>query len=425
MLSQKFEISSSFKEQALTWAAEQDYCCFLNFSNLKTEYCSYSPFPSVLAVGAIEKLQMDFGSGFDALKEFIETHKTLLFGYFGYDLKNEIEELTSQNIDILSFPDIFFFIPQHLIYFNDNAVEIISENPLKVYEIIISKPLINSPIIKIKIQQRETKDEYIRTVESIKKDLEDGEVYELNYCIDFFAERCIIDPVTTFIRLSEAFPMPFSVFFKAIDKYILSASPERFLCKIGDKLVSQPMKGTARRSVDPKEDLELKEKLRESEKERSENMMIVDLVRNDLARSSVPGSITVEELFGVYSLSNVHQMISTVSSRIKSEFHFVDAIRNAFPMGSMTGAPKIRAMQLIEQYEKSRRGTFSGAFGYITPEGNYDFNVLIRTLLYDSSSGNISFKAGSAITYECNAEKEYQECLLKADTIRKILEGRN
>jgi para-aminobenzoate synthetase component 1 len=161
----------------------------------------------------------------------------------------------------------------------------------------------------------------------------------------------------------------------------------------------------------------------QSEKEKAENLMIVDLVRNDLARSSKTGSVKVEELFGIYSFSQVHQMISTVSSQIKETTSAVEAIKNAFPMGSMTGAPKVMAMELIEKYENTKRGLYSGAIGYFAPNSDFDFNVVIRSIQYNESKQYLNFEVGSAITYDSDANLEYEECLLKAQAMMKALAG--
>lgn len=201
----------------------------------------------------------------------------------------------------------------------------------------------------------------------------------------------------------------------------MCASPERFLKKEKDLLVSQPIKGTAPRGRNAKEDMQLKKELFTDAKERSENVMIVDLVRNDLSHVAAKNSVKVTELFGIYSFSTVHQMISTVTARLGKDYHFTDALRYTFPMGSMTGAPKVRAMQLIEQYEDTRRGLYSGAVGYITPERDFDFNVVIRSILYNKQEQYLGFMAGSAITSGSIPEKEYQECLHKAQAMKKAL----
>jgi para-aminobenzoate synthetase component 1 len=205
------------------------------------------------------------------------------------------------------------------------------------------------------------------------------------------------------------------------EQFLLSASPERFIKKVGKKIISQPIKGTARRGANEEEDKQIKHHLFNDPKERAENIMIVDLVRNDLSRTADKGSVIVEELCGIYTFPQVHQMISTVVSELREDVHFIEAIRQCFPMGSMTGAPKVRAMKLIEKYESTKRGLFSGAVGYITPEGDFDFNVVIRSILYNARNHYLSFMVGGAITMQAEAEKEYEECMLKAKAIMRVL----
>jgi len=245
----------------------------------------------------------------------------------------------------------------------------------------------------------------------------------MNFCQEFFAEGVRIDPLSMFDRLNQHSKAPFSAYYRLRDRYLLCASPERFLKKEGAKIISQPIKGTIRRGGDPKEDLGLKNQLASSEKDRSENVMIVDLVRNDLGRSCKAGSVEVEELFGIYGFNQVWQMISTVKGELEEGEDGIDAIRRAFPMGSMTGAPKVRSMQLIEEYEQSKRGLYSGAVGYIRPDGDFDFNVVIRSLLYNAADQYLSFQVGGAIVFDSVAEKEYEECLLKAKGILDVLQG--
>jgi para-aminobenzoate synthetase component 1 len=224
-----------------------------------------------------------------------------------------------------------------------------------------------------------------------------------------------------FAKLNKVSPNPFASFFKLNDKYVMCASPERFLAKRGDKLMSQPIKGTIKRGETVAEDELNKQQLKNNTKELQENVMIVDLVRNDLTRSAKHGTVKTKELFGIYSFKHLHQMISTVICEIAEGLSAVQAIKNSFPMGSMTGAPKINAMLLMEQYERSKRGIYSGAIGYFSPDGDFDFNVVIRTLLYNETNRYLSFHAGSAITYYADAEKEYEECLLKAKAILEVL----
>jgi para-aminobenzoate synthetase component 1 len=264
--------------------------------------------------------------------------------------------------------------------------------------------------------------DYLATVHQLKKHIQLGDCYEINFCQEFYAENTNCDPVEIFKNLSRISSNPFSCLYHVNHSWLVCASPERYLKKTGSRIISQPIKGTAfRRQDESQADDLLKEKLKASKKDMAENVMIVDLVRNDLSKVCAEGSVHVEELFGLYSFPQVHQMISTVAGTLKSPEDYENIFKATFPMGSMTGAPKKRVMQLIEQYERSRRGIFSGAVGYFTPEGNFDFNVVIRSIMYNSASKYFSVLAGSAITSKSIAEEEYEECLVKIEGLFKAL----
>ena len=407
-----------FKNKALQWAASfETACCF--YSNSYPD--NYSAFDTLIAAGESSILEANAGSAFQQLNDFIEQSGWSI-GFIGYDLKNEIEPLNSANEDNLKFPDLFFFKPEILLKINGNTVEISSPDPeITIQEIDKIRLIEESVQFSSTVKSRFTKSEYIDTVEAIKEHIKRGDIYEMNFCQEFYSSNADIDPLAVFKALNKLSPTPFASFFKQQDKFIISASPERFISKRGNKLVSQPIKGTIRRGLDYKEDNRLKSLLRNDVKEQSENVMIVDLVRNDLTKCSIPGSVRVEELFGIYSFEQVHQMISTVVSIADPQLNNPEIIKHAFPMGSMTGAPKIRAMELIEQFEKSKRGIFSGSIGYFSPDGDFDFNVVIRTILYNAAEKYLSFQVGSAITYASVAEKEYEECMIKAEAINKVL----
>lgn len=409
----------AFKERALNWAYSFDVACYLDSNNYTDKY---SAFDVLIAAGAKEELNENSGSCFESLSNFITGRKLVIPGYFAYDLKNEIEDLVSQNEDNLGFSDIYFFVPEHLILIKGSEITVFSDEADKVIKEIEAKGERNGVrMANISVKSRFNKPEYVQTVNRLKEHIQRGDIYEVTFCQEFFAENAEVDPVSLFQSLNRISPTPFANFFKIHDRYIISATPERFLSKRGSKLISQPIKGTMARTLTADEDLESKKLLQESEKERAENVMIVDLVRNDLTKSAEPGTVAVEELFGVYSFSQVHQMISTIVCKAATGLSSVEIIKNTFPMGSMTGAPKIKAMQLIEEYERSKRGAFSGACGYFSPNGDFDFNVIIRSILYNAQNKYLSFQTGSAITFECDAEKEFEECLLKASAIQTTL----
>jgi para-aminobenzoate synthetase component 1 len=409
---------SLFKQKAMQLASTFEVCCCLDSNNYKDPYSQYD---CLIAFGLQEELSSDSGEAFANLKSFYESNKDWMFGLLSYELKNETEQLTSRHEDQLEFPDLYFFIPKYLIALQGDEIKILKGNK----EIIdtIDKVSLRGFLASadVKIESRFDKKTYISTVEKLQEHIKRGDIYEVNFCQEFFANNAKINPIAVYQELNELSPTPFAGFFRIYDQYILSATPERFLCKRGNQLISQPIKGTAKRSSDLIEDEQIKINLKSSIKEQAENVMIVDLVRNDLTKSAVQGSVRVDELFGIYTFPQVHQMISTISCELNSEVHFVDAIKNTFPVGSMTGAPKIKAMQLIDTYEKSKRGAFSGSFGCISPGGDFDFNVIIRTILYNSTNQYLSFQVGGAITYAAKAEDEHEECLLKASAILKVL----
>ena len=409
---------SLFKSKALHWANTFDICCCLDSNNYTDPY---GKFDFIIAAGATEVLSKVTGGAFEALQAFYEARKTWMFGLFSYDLKNEDEQLQSNHADFHQFPDLFFFVPQYLIAWKDGKAEVIFGDA-NLLETISGFEI---PAVKtypaLDIQASMNKESYLEKIKLLHQHISRGDIYEVTYCQEFFAENAEIDPLYVFEQLNALSPTPFAGYFKIYDQYILSASPERFLCKRANKLISQPIKGTAKRSPEANTDEQIKQALSENIKEQAENVMIVDLVRNDLTKSALKGSVKVEELFGIYTFPQVHQMISTISCELAPDLHFVAAIRNTFPMGSMTGAPKIRAMELIEKYELSKRGAYSGSFGYLSPEGEFDFNVIIRSILYQESSKHLSFQVGGAITYAANANDEYEECMLKASAIIQTL----
>jgi para-aminobenzoate synthetase component 1 len=409
-----------FKKKALQWASSQKTACYFDSNNYSDPY---SVFDTLIAVGAVEEVQTFSKNAFAELHDFLAKHGSWMPGFLSYDLKNEIENLKSANPDPLNFPLLHFFIPQHLLLIKDGEVTILSSSATFAIQSIEDEQIIDLAInFKGEIKSRYTRDEYIYTVKHLQEHIARGDIYEINFCQEFYAENAVLDPVSAFRELNRISPTPFANFFRTGDNYIISATPERFLSRRGSKLISQPIKGTAKRSSDPTEDVHMKTELRNNSKEQAENVMIVDLVRNDLSKCAAHGTVRVEELFGIYSFRQVHQMISTVVCDADPRFSNTELIKCTFPMGSMTGAPKIKAMQLIEQYERTKRGVFSGAVGYFAPNGDFDFNVIIRTLLYNSATKYLSFQVGSAITFDSDPEKEYEECLLKAEAIREVLQ---
>ncbi|MBL3655683.1 anthranilate synthase component I family protein [Fulvivirga sediminis] len=412
-----------FIKKALHFSQRYDYCSYFSANNIAN--IPYQGFKNLLAFNATQIIPFKSSDPFLDLQQFQEIHKDWLIGHFGYDLKNNIEKLSSSNTDRLNFPDIFFYQPETVILWDDKniSIETYNSDPQSIIKNIEAiAPHSTSLLEPInEIYAGTSREEYIGKVKKLKQHIVEGDIYEINYCIDFHTNTKDFSPLHAYELLTTTSPTPFSVFHKFNNYYLICASPERFMKKEGQKLVSQPIKGTAKRGSNKTEDDFIKKSLRKDVKELAENMMIVDLVRNDLAKSSQYGTIKPEELFGIYSFHQLHQMISTITSTLSPEVTAIEAIKNAFPMGSMTGAPKIKVMELIEKYENNKRGLYSGAMGYFSPTGDFDFNVVIRSILYNASNSTLSFQVGSAITYDAIPEKEYEECLLKAKAILELL----
>lgn len=400
-------------------------CTFPNVD--QTPAYPHGRFRELLAVGARRSISIPSAS-LDALKEMQQAIAgEWWFGILGYDLKNAFERLHSQNDDFLGLPDLYLFCPLWVFERRKEGIFCLSgslEDFLREHRTWSDKHTYTGAVCDVgKIACNTDRADYKQTVEAIREDIRNGEIYEMNYCIEFRAEATLSSPFALFEALNERSPMPFAAFARLGGYYVLSASPERYMQRQGNRLVSQPIKGTARRGSTPEEDETLRRQLLNSEKERAENMMIVDLVRNDLARVGVPGTVEVEELFGIYTFRRLHQMVSTIGVQLSPHASLLDCLAATFPMGSMTGAPKVRAMELIEHYEKQKRGWYSGALGYVTPQGDFDWNVLIRTIFYNDHSRRLSFQVGSAITYDASPEQEWAECLLKAEAMREVLQA--
>jgi para-aminobenzoate synthetase component 1 len=416
----------SVKDRILNWAETQtDVICCLDSNNYQTD--KYSAYDCLIAVGAEKELCVPrSGTAFDALQSFAKEHKEWLFGHLTYDLKNEVEALSSNNKDALEIPELYFFVPTYLFLFHNNGtLEILSkkEKPLVLWESIRAFHSNNKGFEnpEISIQQVLSKEEYLQTIQKIRQHIIDGDTYEMNFCQEFFAKNVVLNPLVLFHKMNQIAKAPFATYYQLKEHYLLCGSPERFLCKRGTQLISQPIKGTIKRGANTEEDQKLQEELRTSIKDQAENVMIVDLVRNDLTKICTTGTIKVAELFGIYGFERVSQMISTVVGQLQADKNWVDALEATFPMGSMTGAPKVISMELIEAYEKSKRGLYSGAVGYVAPNGDFDFNVVIRSLLYNADKAYLSFQVGGAIVYDSEPEAEYEECLLKAKTMLEAL----
>ncbi|HET8885527.1 MAG TPA: anthranilate synthase component I family protein [Salinimicrobium sp.] len=429
----QFQLSNSdFKKKLFHWAKQFDEIVWLDSNKYDHKYSDYD---AVLAVEAFTAIKTDYVSAFEKLKEYQQQTADWIFGYLSYDLKNDTENLISANSDRLHFPDLYFFQPKKIFLLKGNVLEV---HYLKMVDdeidtdldaIMNSELLHNSnPTVELpRIQSKISKEAYFSKVEKMLAHIQHGDIYEANFCMEFFIENARIDPFKIFQDLNSISKPPFAAFLKLENYFALSASPERYIKKSEEKIISQPIKGTAKRSKNPEEDNSLATNLATDEKERSENIMIVDLVRNDLSKTATKASVEVEELCRVYTFEQVHQLISTVVSKVEKTTSPVDILKSTFPMGSMTGAPKVSAMQIIEELEETKRSLYSGAIGYFKPPENgitadFDFNVVIRSILYNSENKYLSFSVGGAITAKSVPENEYEECLLKSEAMRNVLE---
>lgn len=383
--------------------------------------------PVLIALGVESAFHMDTANDgvLSAMQTWMDRHNDWIFGFLSYDVKNAIENLESRHPNNTLFPDIHFFIPQVVIRISGSDTTILkntsSHSSEKLTELLNTTASATHENESLVLKPRISREEYIESVVGLLRHIQLGDIYEVNYCQEFFSHDSLRDPYLLWARLNGFTEAPFAAYLRSNNLHLMCASPERFIRKQGDTIISQPIKGTIRRGNSSEEDAFLQSELKHNQKERSENVMIVDLVRNDLSHFAEKGSVSVEELFGIHTFKTVHHMISTVTAKVRPELPFQDILRAMFPMGSMTGAPKIKAMQLIDQYEYNRRGIYSGSVGYISPEGDFDFNVVIRSLVYNESLPYLSCCVGSAITSLCDPQKEYEECLLKAEALFRSL----
>jgi len=426
-----FELSDVdlFKQKLLSWASGFREVIWLDSNNYPDKYRQYD---AILAVEAFTAIKTDAVEAFEKLKEYQQTTADWIFGYLSYDLKNDTENLKSKNYDGLLFPELYFFQPQKLFLLKGNQLEVqylrvvddeIDLDFTEINDQVIAEKTFEKSQKSVTIHSRLSKEAYLEKIGNMLMHIHRGDIYEANFCQEFYAENIDLEPLQVFNALNTISNPPFASFLTLENHHAMCASPERYIQKLGNKVVSQPIKGTAPRHSDPKIDALNAQKLTEDLKERSENIMIADLVRNDLSRTAKKGSVKVEELCEVYSFKQVHQLISTISAELQEDISAVDVLQSTFPMGSMTGAPKISAMKIIEELEQTKRGLYSGAIGYFTPEADFDFNVVIRSILYNSENKYASFSVGGAITAQSKPENEYEECMVKARAMRQVLEG--
>jgi para-aminobenzoate synthetase component 1 len=411
------------KQKMLNWSSQFSIFLFLDSNNYPSAYKRYE---CLLAAGCAEVIEGNEHGLPGDLQQLHNNKKDWLFGHISYDYKNQLEKgLVSRHAVKTEFPLFHFFRPQIVCYINKECtlltIESLDVTPETIYtSILCCTAEIATRLPRLQFRQAIDKDTYLQTITKLRQHIAAGDCYEINFCNEGYCENAVIDPLPVFVSLNTLSPAPFAAYYRLNDKYALCASPERYLQKNGNKLLAQPIKGTARRGSNEQTDNDIKTALQNDIKERAENVMITDLMRNDLARCCETGSVMVEELFGIYTFPQVHQMISTISGTLQKVLSFTDALRYTFPMGSMTGAPKIKVMQLIDMYEHCRRELFAGTMGYIDPNGDFDFNVVIRSLFYNAGTQYLSYQTGGAITYDSKPENEWEEMRLKAWALEQI-----
>ena len=384
---------------------------------------------STLAFGEGECLILKSNEGLADIQAFVDLHpKDYIFMALSYDLKNGIEKLESTNQDFSNFPKAILWVPKYVIRREQDKIIFLkgerdnfSQKVMK--EFLEQESKSEFAPLNADFKARTSLEDYIKHVNLLKEEIQYGNIYEINYCQEFYAENIVLsNPLGTYFKLNNITKAPYSNFFQFNEFSILSGSPESYLQKTGNVIKTSPIKGTRRRGVNSEEDEQLKVELLNDKKERAENVMIVDLVRNDLSRIAKKSSVNVDEFLGIHTFETVHQMISTISCEVEDSVSFTDILQATFPMGSMTGAPKFSAMNLIDEHEDFQRGIYSGSIGYIAPNGDFDLNVIIRSLIYNQKKKYLSCPVGGAITILANAEDEYDECLVK---VKGILDQMN
>lgn len=360
-------------------------------------------------------ISVESGNIFDILNKFHSESRSWLFGYLGYDLKNEIENLSSTNTTYIDFPDALLFSPKTIVEINQDGDYKVLKGSID-FDKLDESYSDNEGNVFLKLKKSESEANYISKIKKAQDFIKEGDFYEINLShpieFEFRGEAWHL-----YKKMKEVGAVPFASYLKLDDKSVCSASPERFLSRKNGELCSQPIKGTISRSS--KNEIKKIKALQNNEKERAENLMIVDLVRNDLNRIAIKGSVRVKDLFQIQTFETVHQMVSTVCCDVEDSTSSFDIIKSCFPMGSMTGAPKIAAMKAIEELEDYKRGIYSGAMGYLKPNGDFDFNVVIRTAQVEGDT--LIYPVGGAITSDSIPEKEWEETWIKARALINII----
>ncbi|MCX7694655.1 MAG: aminodeoxychorismate synthase component I [Caloramator sp.] len=383
------------------------------------------------------KTSIDYGDRIEIVKEpplkvldeIIKGNKGLgtglvfdggLVGYLSYDFGEEIMGIKSKDNSPIQIPSIYFeYFEDFIVVDNRNNLTYVvtDDNGIinKIKDINYVEP---KEDIDVNLKSNFEFEEYCRAVERVREYIRCGDVYQVNISQQFYG-RGKLNPIYIYSKFRRANYGPYNALIRVEDKYILSTSPEQFLRKRGDLITTRPIKGTVKKVEDKKENERLKRELYQSEKCRSELLMIIDLERNDLSRICIPGTVRVESLFDVEEYSTVNHLVSTIKGNLLENVGFKEIIEAMFPGGSITGAPKLRSMEVINEIEKVNRGIYTGSIGYISNNGNMDFNIAIRTAVMDKES--IIYNVGGGIVWDSNPEDEYEETLHKGRAIYNSL----
>ena len=413
--------ANRLKQNILEWCNAQDEYCTL-FENITIQSRDENQF--IWKLGVIcqsEYLYDSLDFPLTKFEEYIQTKENEKFCFISYDLKNNFENLTSRNEDKVDFPLILAWEPQLIFIYNtQGSLEIHYTNEKsqqQVVAILNWNRRTNKLAEDAEIKTKTSKLEYQQAFDKITNYIKKGDLFELNFCKEFYVNDINVESIALYEIMKGRTQANFCVYAQLKNHIVICISPERFITKKGNTILSQPIKGTKKSSSNQKEKQEFIQQLRDSPKDRAENTMAVDVVRNDFSKICVPGTVHVPNFCDVVDYGNVIQMFSTIVGELKPNISFIEILRAVFPMASMTGAPKIRAMEIIEELESSKRGLYSGTIGYILPNGDFDFNVVIRSIIYNRKNRYLSFHTGGAITIQSQMEEEYKETELKASSL--------
>ena len=396
--------------------------------NFPVAYFNSNDGKSLLGFGKQSSLILDENKNLEIIDEFIsDNSNNFIFTAISFDLKNRFENLKSNNKDDIQFPEAIFFTTKYVVELDNGKIKFIqgekNAESISFINDFLRSEHEEDDTYNFNFHSTTSKNEYLEHLSSLKKHISIGDIYEVNYCQEFIAKNVEIEnKFQLYWKLNKITKAPYSTFLNFNNHSLYCGSPELYLSKRENKLTSKPIKGTSKRGGNKQQDEELKKKLKNDPKEKAENIMVVDLARNDLSRIALKNSIRVEELCEIYSFETVHQMISTISCSIDKSTSFTNILEATFPMASMTGVPKISALELIEKYEDFKRGIYSGTIGLIHPNGDFDLNVVIRSLVYNKKNKTLSCGVGGAITDISTPEQEYEECIVK---VKRILDGVN